>query len=160
MFRQLMISLLLTGNLVYVSAQKKFTESSFKLTSQPGITIKYVTYLPKSYNTRPRYTPLLIFLHSGDEIGGELSRIKKSIPLSLVEKGQDFDFIIIAPHLPPEKATAWDVELVKQALDDARARYRVDPSKIYIMGLGKGGAGAWAFAIAYPDLIAAAIPIG
>jgi predicted esterase len=160
MIRLLMISLLLLDNLLFVSAQRKFAENSFKLTSQPGLKIEYLTYLPKTYSTQPRYTPLLIFLHGGEEIGGELGRIKKSVPLSLIEKGQDFDFIIIAPHLPPEKASAWDTELVKQAIDDARGRYRIDPSKIYIMGLGKGAAGAWSFAVAYPDLIAAAIPIG
>lgn len=155
-----MISLLLFGNLIHVSAQKKFTENSFKLTSQPTLRIDYLTYLPKTYNSQPRYTPLLIFLHAGEEIGGELSRIKKSVPLALVEKGQEFDFIIVAPHLPTEKASAWDVELVKQTIDDARGRYRIDPSKIYIMGLGKGAAGAWSFAVAYPELIAAAIPVG
>ncbi len=160
MIRLLMISLLLSGNLISVSAQKKFTENSFKLASQPNLKVDYLTYLPKTYNSQPKYTPLLVFLHGGEEIGGELSRIKKSVPLSLIEKGQDFDFIVVAPHLPAEKATAWDTELVKQAIDDARDRYRVDPSKIYIMGLGKGAAGAWSFALAYPDLIAAAIPIG
>lgn len=160
MIRLLVISLLLTGNLISSSAQKKFTENSFKLTSQPGLRIDYLTYLPKTYNTQPRYTPLLVFLHGGDEVGGELARIKKSVPLSLVEKGEDFDFIIIAPHLPTEKANAWDTELVMQAIEDARSRYRVDHSKIYIMGLGKGAAGAWSFSLAYPDIVAAAIPIG
>src|SRR5688572_29397071 len=90
MIRLLMISLLLLDNLLFVSAQRKFAENSFKLTSQPGLKIEYLTYLPKTYNTQPRYTPLLIFLHGGEEIGGELGRIKKSIPLSLIEKGQDF----------------------------------------------------------------------
>src|SRR5689334_22119962 len=120
MIRLLMTSLLLLGNLIHVSAQKKFTENSFKLTGQPNLKIDYLTYLPKTYNSQPRYTPLLIFLHGGDEIGAELSRIKKSVPLSLIEKGQDFDFIIVAPHLPSEKASAWDTDLVKQAIDDAR----------------------------------------
>ena len=159
MIKGLKIVLLVLAVTQLVSAQTKFPEHSFKLKSDPSIKISYLTYLPKSYNSAPRYTPVLIYLHSNEETGGEISRLKKTVPLSMADKGTGFEFIIIAPHLPVEHGKAWETELVKQTLEDAQTRYRIDPSRIYIMGVAKGGAGAWAFCLKYPDLIAAAIPV-
>jgi pimeloyl-ACP methyl ester carboxylesterase len=141
------------------SSQTKFPEHSFKLNSDPSVNISYLAYVPKTYYSTPRYTPVLIFLHSNEETGGDISRLKKTVPLALADKGANFDFIIIAPHLPVEHGKVWEPELVKQALEDAQSRYRIDPSRVYIMGVAKGGAGAWAFGLKYPELIAAAIPI-
>jgi predicted esterase len=158
MIKHLMISVFLFTSLITI-AQKRISENSFKVKNQPELKVDYLAYVPKTYYSQPRYTPVLISLHGGDEIGGDIARLKKTAPLSFVEKGQEFDFIIIAPHLPNAQTTTWDPELVKQALEDARSKFRIDPSRVYIMGFGKGGAGAWAFALKYPDLVAAAIPI-
>ncbi len=44
-------------------------------------------------------------------------------------------------------------------VDDVAARYKVDKDRIYVTGLSMGGFGTWAFAAAFPDRVAAIIPI-
>ena len=39
------------------------------------------------------------------------------------------------------------------------ANHRVDPSRVYLTGLSRGGFGTWRTAIQYPELFAAILPI-
>jgi dienelactone hydrolase len=45
-----------------------------------------------------------------------------------------------------------------EVLEDARKRYRVDESRVYLTGHSMGGHGTWHFAATYPDRWAAAAP--
>lgn len=99
--------------LINVHGQSRFPEHSFKLKSDPSVEVGYLAYLPKTYQSAPRYTPTLIYLHANEDIGGDINRLKKVVPLSLAEKG-NFNFIIIAPHLPLEHGKAWDRSLSRK----------------------------------------------
>jgi predicted peptidase len=53
----------------------------------------------------------------------------------------------------------WDINLVKEAMDYAFENYPADKNKAYLIGTSGGGHGAWSFAEAYADRVAAIVPI-
>jgi dienelactone hydrolase len=73
-------------------------------------------------------------------------------------------FVIIAPHLKRDVSIAlnsqeWPPSLVNEVIEDAIAEYNIDPNKIYMTGISLGAAGTWNYAAAYPDKVAAIVPI-
>lgn len=135
------------------SAQSRLIEDEERTVSVE--TLRYYLYYPKGYDDQERETfPLLLFLHGGGESGGELEAIKSSGPPELIAQGQDFPFLILAPQNPYEKKW-WNTRAVMQLLDTVVANNRVDPQRIYLTGLSRGGGAAWELAVQYPDTFAA-----
>ena len=98
--------------------------------------------------------PLLLFLHGGGESGESLVKVKGNGPPKLIAQGKKFPFLILAPQNPHKKMW-WDVRAVKQLLDTVVANNKVDPSRIYLTGLSRGGGAAWEMAVQYPETFAA-----
>ena len=125
-------------------------------------TIGYYWYAPESYyKDTSSAVPLLIFLHGSGEKGNgttELSRVKVHGPPKLIDQGRELPFLVISPQLPSSSG-GWPAGLVKELIDSARVRFRVDTTRIYVTGLSMGGYGSWYFAAAYPDIPAAVVPI-
>jgi hypothetical protein len=125
-------------------------------------TIGYYWYAPESYyKDTTTVVPLLIFLHGSGEKGNgttELSRVKVHGPPKLIEQRRALPFLVISPQLPTSSG-GWPAGLVKELIDSARVRFRVDTTRIYVTGLSLGGFGAWYFAAAYPAIPAAIVPI-
>mgnify|MGYP002631803297 FL=1 len=65
---------------------------------------------------------------------------------------------MISPQNPSE-TQFWDDEQLIRLLDELEAELPVDPSRIYLTGLSRGGYGAWRLAIQNPDRFAALVPI-
>lgn len=49
---------------------------------------------------------------------------------------------------------------VLEMIDDIKSKYNVDDNKMYVTGLSMGGFGTWDIIMRYPDMFAAAIPLG
>jgi predicted peptidase len=124
--------------------------------------------LPARYDSTTKKYPLLVFLHGVGELGNgrtDLSRLlnnavpkllyQQSFPAKFTVNGTDYSFIVINPQF---KEWPQPVD-VNAMIDYALAHYRVDESRIYIAGLSMGGGIAWDYAVAYPNRIAAAVPI-
>jgi pimeloyl-ACP methyl ester carboxylesterase len=75
----------------------------------------------------------------------------------LYEQGMDSDFVLLCPQLYAD--VHWDVDRLNVLTQYIINTYRIDESRIYITGLSRGGFGAWEYAVSYPDLFAAVIPI-
>ena len=80
---------------------KGFVNASF--TDETGETVRYVVFIPKSYNGKTRF-PVIMFLHGGGEL--------KPIPWGLgtyihFDHEDNFDFIVIFPHTDDEKDRFW-----------------------------------------------------
>ena len=61
----------------------------------------YLLYLPKNYSPHQgKRWPLLVFLHGAGERGTNVQRAAIHGPMSLVKKGTNFPFIIVAPLCP------------------------------------------------------------
>lgn len=124
--------------------------------------IGYYWYAPESYyKDSSTVVPLLIFLHGSGEKGNgttELNRVKVHGPPKLIEQERALPFLVISPQLPSSSG-GWPSGLVKELIDSARGRFRIDTTRIYVTGLSMGGFGSWYFAAAYPEIPAAIVPI-
>lgn len=127
-----------------------------QLKREVTVTMDYLLALPKDYDQKPAW-PLVLFLHGAGERGDNLALIKKHGPPKLLEAGQQFPFILVAPQCP--KDHWWDPFELKVLLDDIVQTYKVDPDRIYLTGLSMGGFGTWSLAASIPDRFAALVPI-
>ena len=124
--------------------------------------------VPKQYeNTTTKY-PLLIFLHSGSEIGNGTTEISKvltmpvfarlkngTFPATFSAGGQQFSFVVVSPQFKKWPVPA-DVDAV---VEYSKQHLRIDPSRIYIMGCSMGGGITWEYGASYASKIAAIVPI-
>jgi predicted esterase len=122
------------------------------------VTVPYLLYVPEDYDESQSY-PFILFMHGSREIGPRLDFLKRQVIPKLIEEGEDYPFIIASPQL--QYFEEW-VNLEKRLASlvaHLQSEFPIDPDRIYVTGLSMGGAGAWHFALAYPDLPAAVVPI-
>jgi len=117
--------------------------------------LQYYIYYPEDYFSSPGAEfGLMLFLHGGGESGGELDQLKESGPPMLLAEGKQFPFLVLAPQNPHAKKW-WNTHALMQLLDSVVADNRVDPRRIYLSGLSRGGSAAWTLATQYPERFAA-----
>jgi len=117
--------------------------------------LSYYLYYPDDYLEQPeKKFPILLFLHGGGEAGDSLVTIKRNGPPKLIVDGKKFPFLILAPQNPYVKKW-WNTRAVKQLLDSVVTQNRIDPNRIYLTGLSRGGGAAWEMAVQYPETFAA-----
>jgi predicted peptidase len=120
------------------------------------VSLNYLLYLPKDYETGNKAWPLVLFLHGAGESGSDVNKVKIHGPPKLIAAGKQFDSIVVSPQSP---GRGWNPQSLNALLDDLIAKYRVDKDRIYVTGLSMGGFGTWALAAAAPDRFAAIAPI-
>lgn len=128
----------------------------------------YYVGLPALYDSTTKNYPLLVFLHGI----GELANANKSVgavanvgvskllnqhnfPASFAVKGQAFSFIVVSPQFKEWPKTS-DVNAL---IDFMVEKYRIDASRIYVVGESMGGGTTWDFAGDYSTKVAAIVPI-
>ena len=97
--------------------------------------------------------PLMVFLHGSGERGSDVARVKVHGPPKLADRDPNFPFILISPLLPAEED--WDIAKLDAILDHAMATLPVDPDRVYLTGLSRGGHATWRWAAAEPARFAA-----
>ncbi|WP_105402511.1 MULTISPECIES: alpha/beta fold hydrolase [Neorhizobium] len=120
--------------------------------------LKYLMYTPNGYETSNDSYPLVVWLHGGDQGGGDIEKVKSSGMPKLIEDGKQFPFLVFSPQNPSEELL-YPIEKVEAALEEVISKYRVDRSRIYVVGYSRGGFGAWAMAEQFPNKFAAVVPI-
>jgi predicted peptidase len=131
---------------------------SFEKQISRTIGYKFLLFLPKSFDQDPKKRwPLLIFLHGSGESGEDLRKVKVHGPPKLVEKNENFPFIVVSPQNPV--GIGWDAEALNALLDDLLAQLPIDEDRVYLTGLSRGGTGTWSFACEHPDRFAAIAPV-
>ncbi|MDA7922236.1 hypothetical protein N9B73_10810, partial [Verrucomicrobiales bacterium] len=118
---------------------------------------RYWLYLPEGDDQLAgKKWPLLLYLHGSSLRGNDLEMLKRYGPPSFVEKRKDFPFLTVSPQLPEG---GWPADRLSVLLDELLETYPIDPERIYLSGVSLGAMGAWTFAAAEPDRIAALVPI-
>jgi predicted peptidase len=120
--------------------------------------LKYLMYTPNGYESSNVSFPLVVWLHGGDQGGGDIEKVKSSGMPKLIEDGKQFPFLVFSPQNPSEELL-YPIEKVEAALEEVISKYRVDRSRIYVVGYSRGGFGAWAMAEQFPQKFAAVVPI-
>jgi predicted esterase len=136
--------------------------------TSPGGT-NFWLYTPPSYATGTQTHPLLISLHGKGEIGTDLTKLTSSNPQQMPSRliylnrwPKDLPFIVVTPQLAPsltEVNQQWPADYIDEVVRYVSNNFRVDPTRIYVTGLSLGGTGTWTYAAAYPQKVAAIIPI-
>jgi hypothetical protein len=170
------IIIFLLGPFFSFQALAQQTPKSLPLSSFP-YTLGYLEYLPPDYETEKQNFPLLIFLHgSGEEGDGSpaaLEKVKAWGPPSHIQNGHNMCFtvdgteecfIVISPQIV-SSVYGWPLfvgALIDHILDGPD-QYKVDPNRIYLTGLSRGGVGVYSFAADAlynrPNKLAAMAPI-
>ena len=133
-------------------------ENSFESSTMKK-NMNYLSYALEDYYLNPtKKFPLLIFLHGMGEYAaeGEFNLYRNTTLPQLIQKGNDYPFIVISPQL---NTGSWSPEFVDEMIAHAVANYRVDESRIYMTGISLGGIGTWNYATKYPERLAAVVPI-
>jgi len=135
--------------------------------------IPYRTYVPKAY-TGSKPFPLIIALHG---LGGTEDSFFDNYGAGLPPLAESHGYILAAPlgyrvdgsygwglGTPPadpaiRRTQDFSEQDVMQVLQRMRQLYKIDESRIYLMGHSMGGIGTWKVAPKYPDIWAAIAPI-
>jgi len=138
-----------------VLGQQQTGEFSYPKT----VRLQYLLALPDNYaSASDRRFPLVLFLHGGGESGNDLELLKKHGLPKLVAEGRKFPFVLLSPqNSGPRKF--FDCEAIMALLDHIIATHRIDPKRVYVTGMSRGGYGAWSLAIQNPGRFAALAPV-
>jgi predicted peptidase len=125
---------------------------------KPAIKCKYLLYLPENYSDTKETYPLVIYLHGKSHRGNNLNKLKGYGPPFYIDKGRQFNFILASPQCP--ETTYWSaVNWFDSLYAELTSRYRIDTSRVSVIGISLGGYGAWQAAIDHPDKLSAIAPL-
>ena len=118
----------------------------------------YRLWLPADYNGSRAY-PLVLFLHGGGGRGRDNERQLRDgngMLVNMFIAGQArFPSIVLAPQTSTEHGAEQTLALIRRV----QKEYRVDSTRIYLIGQSLGGYGALALLAREPALFAAAVVI-
>lgn len=142
-----------------------FKSDSF--TASNGATLPY--RLKETSSTKPQ--PLVVWLHGGGEFGTDnMKQLTENRGATVwTESGKDTSVLAVQypqnygwaiynnpVELPQMQAYfTLQYELIQQLVDEGK----VDPERIYLVGVSSGGGGALRFMMQYPDLFAGSVVI-
>lgn len=171
--------LLATGAAAQAQVKDQFSRELFvqqNTTTGLSDTLPYRLLQPPGDKSQP--LPLIIWLHGKGERGKDNEKQLQNgveIIADSVLHNPKYAAFILAPQCPPDQY--WSVydktaAHMVQALDptavelhllalinEVMRNYRVDASRVYIMGISMGGFGVWDMITRWPEKFAAAVPI-
>ncbi len=140
-------------------------------TNAPGKVLRYRLFKPAAYNSQTNY-PLVLFLHGAAGLGADNARQfnggNEVPPMALTAEDAQarFPCFVLAPQCP--RGSSWSgwgkepsemVVAALAALQALQGEFRIDPKRIYIVGVSMGGHGVWDTVAKFPRTFAAAVPI-
>lgn len=132
----------------------------FETLQLDGRSYPYAVYVPRAYDPATAW-PLVLFLHGRGESGADGSRmLAQGLGPALQGDPASWPALVVLPQKPTGD-TEWEQhEAALLALvARVRARYRVDPDRLYLTGLSQGGHGSWVLGARHAGLWAAVVPI-
>jgi hypothetical protein len=131
---------------------------------------KFLLYTPPGYDTSTEPYPLLVSLHGKGEWGDDLTKLTSGnstgMPSRLIYLNkwpQNYQFIVLTPQYnppnPDEPNPIWPPSHIDEVLNYVLANWRIKTYRVYITGLSFGANATWNYIAAYPQKVAAIVPI-
>lgn len=147
-----------SGGLLPMVRHGQLTEYAY-FARNDGSPQPYFLYDPSRYSDDGRELhPLVIFLHG---YVPDTSRINPYlVPEFVLAMCEERQALLAIPHgrTNTDFQYAGEVDVLR-VLAEVKKFRRVDPARVYLIGVSMGGAGVWHLATHYPDLFAAVAPI-
>ncbi len=125
-----------------------------------------LVYLPSSYNNGSDKLPLILALH------GRLGDGKGTVKfMKLNPKADALGYVVVYPDGisrswadarnsgPAHDRGVDDITFLSKLIDECAAKYRIDTSRVYMVGMSNGGFMTTTFCCAKPEKIAAAVTV-
>jgi predicted peptidase len=140
-------------------------------TNAPGKILRYRLFKPAAYDSRTNY-PLVLLLHGaaglGDDNARQFNGGNEVPPLALTADDAQarFPSFVLAPQCP--RGSSWSgfgrqpsevIAATMTVMTALQREFRIDPSRLYIVGVSMGGHGVWDTVAKFPRTFAAAVPI-
>lgn len=100
--------------------------------------------------------PVVIFLHGRSLCGHNLNQVLRYGTIDAIKRGMPVPAICLAPQNP---GGAWSPRKVIDMLTWVEQHYRIDTTRVYLLGMSLGGYGTMDVAGTYPDKFAAAMAL-
>ena len=165
-----LVSLLVIANVVWWNYESgrphaeagKLSNFNFLIggSDQQAKSLQSLVYLPSSYESdgASKRWPVVMFLHGSWHRGDDLDLVRQSGLPKLIEEGNEFPFIMVAPQCPREQR--WHTKDLFEVLDEVEKQFRVDKDRIHVTGFELGGYATWDLAAENPERFATAVPFG
>ena len=131
----------------------------------------YSIFLPRNYEATSTQYPVIVFLQGGGGVGGPVSQVNRGgIPFLLdspnvvpaddpsLEPLLRDTFVVVSPHIRQGEYYD-DAKGIEQLFLHVAKTYRIDPLRVYLTGLSRGGSGTWGLLDRFPSRFAAAAPL-
>jgi predicted peptidase len=128
----------------------------------------YYSGLPNNYARATKKYPALIFLHGAGQFGDGNTQLQlvlndaapkllneKKFPANIKVDTFNYSLIVLAPQFSKTPTVAE----IKEFIQFAKSKYRIDESRIYLSGLSLGGIVSCDYGAVYGNDIAAIVPI-
>lgn len=162
--------------------RKAFEEALVKGTATAdGVTTNYALYVPPDYDPAKQW-PLILFLHGAGERGDDgLQQTRVGIGPAIRSNPERFPCLVLMPQCLPEyfwPAAQSGVPVqdavsqmgrlpdsgipagqIRDALEQVKVNYNVDPDRIALTGLSMGGFGSFKFGADNIDEFSCVMPI-
>jgi predicted peptidase len=133
-----------------------------------GTRIAFRFFRPRSLRHGRSY-PLVLFLHGGGETGSpqaapanvtQITANRGAIVWATPERQAEHPAFVVAPQLPG-RTSQWTEPAIRAAVmalvERLGERYPIDPDRIYLTGLSRGGRGAVEFLSQHPTTFAGSL---
>lgn len=127
-----------------------------------GTEYLYQIYVPRAYGGSSEW-PVILYLHGcGPSAWGEdgVKQTRYELADAIRADTERFPALVVLPQMP--LGTHWlgvGANVARAALQRTIDEYRIDESRLYLMGFSCGANGAWKLAYEEPERFAALVPV-
>jgi hypothetical protein len=127
----------------------------------------YMETLPARYSLTTKKYPLIIFIHGIGELGTGVTRLnccglpyyakRGLLPPKFLNSadGKYYSYIVVSPQFLVRP----NASQIQSVINFAKSKYRVDASRIYVVGMSMGGGSTWDWSVVYGQYAAAISPV-
>ncbi|MEM1181314.1 MAG: hypothetical protein AAGM22_23430 [Acidobacteriota bacterium] len=118
-----------------------------------GQSPRHLVFTPTAYSAdEDRRWPLIVGLHGTAGNPEQIMGFQR-----LLELAERYGYLVVSPH--SSGVGELHRRYVRRVIADTEEHYRVDPGRVFLLGISRGGRGLWDLAIEDPDRWAGLAPI-